>query len=185
VIDLEDYVRILDYLPQGHPDRSRSHREPIAYALGEDEFKLFELTPKENATLTVGDRAYIGKDVEKRDVIQHVKRRVSFEELTNAAHNELPFIILEIIKEKEERFVRFFNEAQAITTRFHMLELLPGLGKKTMWMIIEERKKGPFKSFEDVAKRVPAIRHPDKLIAKRIEMELSDPSQKYHLFAAR
>jgi putative nucleotide binding protein len=182
---LEDYVRILDHLPQGHPDRSRSYREPVAYALGEDEFKLFELTPKENVTLTAGDKAYIGKDIEKRDVILHVKRRVSWEELTNAAQSELPFIINEIVVEKAERFVRFFNEAQAITTRFHMLELLPGLGKKTMWLVIEERKKGPFKGFEDIAQRVPAIRHPDKLIAKRIEMELSDPSQKYHLFAAR
>ncbi len=182
---MEDYVRILDYLPQGHPEKSRAYREPVAYALGEDEFKLFELTPKENAALTIGDRAYIGKEIEKRDVILHVKKRVSFEELTNAAQSELPFIIHEIVKEKEERFVRFFNEAQAITTRFHMLELLPGLGKKTMWMVIEERKKGAFKNFEDVAKRVSALRHPDKLISKRIEMELSDPSQKYHLFAAR
>ena len=182
---MEDYVRILDHLPQGHPDRSRSYREPVAFALGEDEFKLFELTPKENITLTAGDRAYIGKDIEKRDVILHVKRRVSWEELTNAAQSELPFIISEIVVEKAERFVRFFNEAQAITTRFHMLELLPGLGKKTMWLVLEERKKGPFKGFEDIAQRVPAIRHPDRLIAKRIEMELSDPSQKYHLFAAR
>ena len=182
---MEDYVRILDHLPQGHPDRSRSYREPVAYALGEDEFKLFELTPKETAALTAGDKAYIGKDIEKRDVILHVKRRVSWEELTNAAQSELPFIVHEIVMEKQERFVRFFNEAQAITTRFHMLELLPGLGKKTMWLILEERKKGPFKSFEDIAQRVTAVRHPDKLISKRIEMELSDPGQKYHIFAAR
>ncbi len=182
---MEDHVRILDHLPQGHPDRSRSFKEPVAYALGEDEFKLFELTPKENVALTAGDRAYIGKEIEKRDVILHVKRRLAWEELTNAAQSELPFVIHEIVTEKEERFVRFFNEAQAITTRFHMLELLPGLGKKTMWLVLEERKKGPFKSFANLAERVTAIRHPDKLIAKRIEMELSDPSQKYHLFAAR
>ena len=182
---MEDYVRILDHLPQGHPDRARSFKEPVAYALGEDEFKLFELTPKENAALNAGDRAYIGKDIEKRDVILHVKRRLSWEDLTNAAQSELPFIIQQIVMEREERFVRFFNEAQAITTRFHMLELLPGLGKKTMWLVLEERKKGPFKSFKDIGTRVTAIRHPEKLVAKRIEMELSDPSQKYHLFVAR
>ena len=182
---MEDYVRILDHLPQGHPDRSRFEREPIAYALGEDEFKLFELVPREGVTLVAADRAYIGKDPARRTVIQHVKRRVGFEELTTAAQNEVPFLVQQIVKEKEERFVRFFNEAQAITTRFHMLELLPGLGKKTMWAILEERKKGPFKSFEDLAKRVPMVHHPEKLIAKRIEMEISDPAQKYHLFAAR
>ena len=182
---MEDYVRILDHLPQGHPERSRFEREPLAYALGEDEFKLFELVPKDGITLIPGDRAYIGKEAEKRDAIQHVKRRVGFDELTTAAQNEVPLVVQQVVKEKEERFVRFFNEAQAITTRFHMLELLPGLGKKTMWAILEERKKGLFKSFEDLAKRVSMVHHPEKLIAKRIEMEIADPTQKYHLFAAR
>jgi len=182
---VEDYVRILDHLPQGHPERSRFEREPVAYALGEDEFKLFELVPKEGATLIAGDRAYIGKEAERRDAIQHVKRRIGFDELTTAAQNEVPLIVAQIVKEKEDRFVRFFNDAQAITTRFHMLELLPGLGKKTMWAILEERKKGPFKDFEDLAKRVPTLRHPDKLIAKRVEMEISNPGEKYHLFVAR
>ena len=182
---MEDYARILDHLPQGHPDRSRFQREPLAYALGEDEFKLFELVPKEGATLVAGDRTYIGKEANQRAQIQHVKRRVGFEELTTAAQNELPLLIAEIVREKEDRFVRFFNEAQAITTRFHMLELLPGLGKKTMWAILEERKKGPFKAFDDLAKRVPMVHHPDKLVAKRIEMEVADPMQKYRLFAAR
>ena len=182
---MEDYVRILDHLPQGHPERSRFEREPVAYALGEDEFKLFELVPKEGATLIAGDRAYIGKEAEQRDAIQHVKRRIGFDELTTAAQNEVPLIVAQIVKEKEDRFVRFFNDAQAITTRFHMLELLPGLGKKTMWAILEERKKGPFKSFEDLAKRVTMVHHPEKLVAKRVEMEVADPTQKYHLFAAR
>ena len=182
---MEDYARIHDYLPQGHPDRSKYLREPLAYALGEDEFKLFELTPKDNAAITIGDRVYIGKDIDKRDVILHVKRRVGYEELTTAAQNELSFVIGQILKDKEDRFIRLFNEAQAITTRFHMLELLPGLGKKTMWAILEERKKGPFTSFEDLGKRVPTIHHPEKLLAKRIEMEIANPGEKYHLFVAR
>ncbi len=182
---MEDYARILDYLPQGHPDRSKYMREAVAYALGEDEFKLFELTPKDNAGITIGDRVYIGKDVDKRDVILHVKRRVGYEELTTAAQNELPFVVGQILKDKEDRFIRLFNEAQAITTRFHMLELLPGLGKKTMWAILEERKKGPFASFEDLGKRIPTIHHPEKLLAKRIEMEIANPGEKYHLFVAR
>lgn len=182
---MEDYARILDYLPQGRPESPRFKREPIACALGEDEFKLFELIPKENVTLAIGDRVYIGKEAEKRDLIFHVKRRIGYDELTNAAQSELPFIIQQIVNQKEEKFVGFFNESQAITTRFHMLELLPGLGKKTMWSILEERKKAPFVSFKDIAERVSSIHHPEKLVAKRIEVELSDPTQKYHLFAAR
>jgi len=120
-----------------------------------------------------------------RAEVLHVKRRVGYEELTTAAQKELPFVIAETVKEKEDKFVDFFNRAQAITTRFHMLELLPGLGKKTMWAILEERKKGPFKSFADLDQRVPSVHHPEKLIAKRIEMEISDPTQKYRLFVAR
>jgi putative nucleotide binding protein len=161
------------------------HREPVAFAIGEDQFKLFELVPKTGLTLNVGDRVYIGKDLDLRQEVLHVKRRISFNELTNAAQSELSFVIMQIIKAHEQRFVTFFNEAQAITTRFHMLELLPGLGKKTMWAIIEERKKGPFKDLADLAKRVPVAHQLDKLVAKRIEDELANPDEKYRLFVAR
>jgi putative nucleotide binding protein len=180
---MEDYAYVLDYLVRGH--HTRFKKEPLAYALGEDEFKLFELTPKENVGLTIGERVYIGKDIEKRELILHVKRRISYKELTNAAQNELPFVITTIVKSKEEKFVKYFNEAQAITTRYHMLELLPGLGKKTMWSILEERKKDPFKNFKDIADRVSTLHNPEKLIAKRIENELSNPEEKYHLFVAK
>ena len=60
--------------------------------------------------------------------------------------------------------------------------MLPGLGKKILFEILEERKKKPFESFKDISDRVPFLKHPEKLIAKRIEQELSDPNQKYYLF---
>ncbi len=182
---LEDYAHILDYLPQGRHEGGRFGKEPIAYALGEDEFKLFELIPKENATMVIGDRVYVGKEVEQREDILHVKRRISYDELTNAAQSELMFVIDKVVKEKEEKFVTFFNHAQSITTRFHMLELLPGLGKKSMWSIVEERRRGDFVSFDNLAKRVGSIHHPAKLVAKRIHLEISDPEQKYHIFVAK
>jgi putative nucleotide binding protein len=182
---VEDYARILDYLPQGLPDEKMFHREPVAYAVGEDQFKLFELVPKQGVNLAAGDRVYIGKDLDLRQEILHVKKRIGFNELTNASQSELPFVMLQIIKAHEPRFVQFFNESQAITTRFHMLELLPGLGKKTMWSIIEERKKGPFKDFADISKRVPLAHQIEKLVAKRIEQELANPDEKYRLFVAR
>jgi len=182
---MEDYAYVLDYLSQGLPDEKRFKREPIVYAFGETEFKLLELIPKPDAQITVGDRVYIGKDMEKRDKILHVKRRISYNDLTAAAQSELPYILAEVVKNNEERFVKFFNESTSISTRLHMLELLPGLGKKTMWAVLEERKKEKFKSYEDIAKRVPQLHHPEKLIAKRIELELSDPEQKYRIFVAK
>ena len=82
----------------------------------------------------------------------------------------------------EEHFINFFNEASAISTRFHTLELLPGLGKKMMHEILVERKKKLFTSFEDMQSRIHFLRSPDKLISKRVELELTDPNQKYRLF---
>ena len=182
---LEDYAYVLDYLPQGLPDEHRFKREPIAFGLGEDEFKILELMPKDDESLDIGDRVYIGKDMDKRDKILHVKRRIRFEDITNTAQNELSYVILKIVNTNQDRYVKFFNEAQAISTRYHMLELLPGLGKKTMWAIISERKKAPFDSFEDISKRVSSLHQPEKLICKRIVRELSDATQKYHLFVTK
>lgn len=182
---MEDYAYILDYLPQGLPNERRYKRGPVAYGLGTYQFKLLELSPKHDATLQVGERVYIGKEAEKRLKVLHVKRRIGYNDLTHAAQSELLPIIMEIIKAEPERFLKVYNEAQAITTRLHLLELIPGLGKKTMWAIVEERKKGPFKNFEDLENRVSTLHHPEKHLAQRIELELSDPHQKYHIFVAR
>ncbi|MBN1538923.1 MAG: DUF655 domain-containing protein [Candidatus Thermoplasmatota archaeon] len=179
---MEDYAYILDYLPQGHPDRKTFKREPIAFGLGELEFKLLELSPKPGVTMNIGEKVYIGKEMDDRHKIQHVKRRINYSDLTSAAQSELPFILEEIIKMNEDRFIRFFNEAQAITTRQHMLELIPGLGKKTMWHVIDERKKSPFTSFHDLTERINTLHQPEKLISKRIIEEMEDPSIKYHVF---
>ncbi|MDG6220786.1 MAG: DUF655 domain-containing protein, partial [Candidatus Thermoplasmatota archaeon] len=73
---MEDYAYILDYLPQGHMDEKRFHRQPTAYAIGDTEFKLLELTPKDGASILTGDRVYIGKEADRREKILHVKRRV-------------------------------------------------------------------------------------------------------------
>ncbi len=158
---MEEYAYILDYLPQGRADEKGYRKTPVALALGETEFKLLELVPKPDAGgINVGDRVYIGKDAEKRDKIAAVRRRISYKELTSAAANELPYIIEDIVKQREKFFVDFFNRAEPINTRMHTLELLPGLGNKTMWNILEERKKRPFESFEDLVQRIKTIHNP-------------------------
>ena len=81
----------------------------------------------------------------------------------------------------EQRFVEFFNKAQPLSTRMHQLELLPGLGKKHMWEIIEERKGEPFKDFNDLKKRVKLMPDPEKVIMKRILQEL-DGTEKHNIF---
>ena len=182
---MEEYARVLDFLPHGHPDSRRFKKEPLVLALGEQEFKLLELVPEEDCTVTIGDRLYIGKDPDRRCNIQHVKRRIGFEDLTSSAQSELPYAICSIIEDDVPRFIRMFNEAGPISTRYHTLELLPGLGKKTLFVVLDERQKEPFKDFRDLEGRVSALHQPEKILAKRIEMEIADTSQKYKIFVGR
>lgn len=179
---MEDYVYVLDYLPKGRGDLPPHKRQPLVYGLGENQFTLLELVPKRDATFTVGERIYVGKDPENRKKIAKIKGRVNYEDMTSTAHGEMPYVILDIVHNQKERFIKFFNESPAISTRFHVLELLPGLGKKMMHDILEERKKKPFESYEEMCERIDFLRAPDKLISKRIELELTDPNQKYRLF---
>ncbi len=179
----EEVARVLDYLPYGHVADSKSYQKhPLVQAIGEANFVLVELTPKDGIVPQVAARVYIG--IGERDVIDHVNRRIAYAELSNAAKAELPFAIGTIIEENEPRFVKFFNEAGPITTRMHALELLPGIGKKLMWAVINEKKKGPFKSLKDVSERVKGLHNPEKLLAKRIEEELMDEKVKYRVFTS-
>ncbi len=182
---MEEYAYILDYLPQGRADDKSYHKTPLLLAVGDDEFKLLELIPKQNAVVSVGERVYIGKNVDLRTKIISVKRRISYRDLTNAASTELPYTLENIVKEREPRFVEFFNKAEPINARLHSLELLPGLGNKTMWNIIEERKKSLFESFDDLTERVKTIHHPHKMIVQRIVQELQERHEKYKLFVAK
>ncbi len=183
-LSVEDYVYVLDYLPRGRGDLPPYKRKPVVYGIGENQFTLLELIPRSDATFSTGERIYVGKDAEKRKKIEKIKGRINFEDMTSTAHGELPYVILDIVhgSDSEERFVKFFNEASAISTRFHVLELLPGLGKKMMHEILGERRKKPFTSFQEMQDRIDFLRSPDKLIAKRIELELTDPNQKYRIF---
>lgn len=178
---MEDHAYILDYLPSGRPDE-RNRRGPIAYAVGAEEFVLFELIPQEGVNLLVGDRVYIGKDTDERDEIERVRGRVHYDDMTHNAQNELPYVLEDIVKSDPERFLNIYNEGGPISTRMHSLELLPGLGKKLMKAILEERRKEPFEDFEDLDERVPSLHQPEKIIAKRIEHEIMDETEKYHIY---
>ena len=177
----EEVARVLDYLPYGRTPDTRSYqKQPLIQAVGETNFVLMDMTPKEGVVPVAGTRVYIGSG--SRDVIDHVNRRIDFPELSNNARMELPFEIQTIVLEDEARFIRYFNEAGPITTRMHALELLPGIGKKLMWAVLNERKKGPFKSFADLMERVKGLHNPEKLITKRVEDELMDDRIKYRVF---
>lgn len=180
--DREEYVWVLDYLPYGKSvdGKSAYQKKPLVQAIGDKKFTLMELVPKNGVVPEIQSRVYIGPG--DRNEIDHVKQRIGYTDLTTGANLELPFILEAVVRFREERFVKFFNDAHPITTRLHMLELLPGIGKKLMWAIIDEHKKGDFKSFQDIRERIPSLHDPAKVISHRIEEELKDDFIKYRLF---
>lgn len=175
---------VLDVLMKGHPDDPRPvfKREPIVQAVGISQFKLLELVPK-TLDITIHENVYIGDG--EREKIERVKRRISYDELTQTARVELPYVVERLVAEKEPEFVQFFNKSISITPKLHMLHLLPGIGKKLMWEILAEREKKPFESFADISHRIKSIPHPEKMVANRILEELEDPNVKYHVFTSK
>ncbi len=176
----DEYAIVLDFLPKGY---GYGKPEPIAQVLGTSFFTLLEVVPREGFVLKAGDKVYIGSG--KREEIDHIKRRINYQKLTAFAKSELEQAVKRIVEENEQRFVDFFNKAQPVTVRLHQLELLPGIGKKHMWEILEERKKEPFKSFEDIKNRLKLLPNPKELIIKRILMEIKGEDDKYRVFVRR
>ena len=175
---IEEYALVLDFLPRG---RSSSFKpEPLAQVLGEEFFTLLEVIPKEGAALKAGEKIYIGK--ENREKIEFIKRRISFKELTSNSVAEIEQMIEKIVMEKEKNFVEFFNLSRSITIKRHQIELLPGLGKKHMLEIIDQREKKPFESFDDIKTRIHLMPDVTNTIVKRIMEELSGDEDKHFLF---
>ena len=180
---MENYAYILDYLPNGRQTERGFHREPLALAIGEDELKLFELVPRPGAKLATGQRIPLVAVGGAPPPIDHVRRRIGYDELTVAGRSELPNALERIVTTNAPKFLRFFNDSPAVSRRFHLLELLPGIGKKTMQQIVDERRRAPFTSFAEIEQRLH-LKSPEKLIVGRIEQELSGVEDKYRLFVA-
>ncbi len=175
----EENAVVLDFLEHGYPFEQGTLKSPIAQALGMDHLSLLELIPKKGVFLQPHQHVYIGEG--KREEIHHIKGRIPADKLTSTARNELRHVIEEIVKNKEKQFIEFFNKAQPLSMRMHQLELLPGLGKKHMWEIINARKAKPFESFEDLKKRVNLLPDPMNLVVKRILSEV-EGKEKYNIF---
>lgn len=173
----EEYSYVLDFMLTGKSSSTRT--EPLAQLIGTNWFTLLEATTKPGATLTIGEKVYIGQG--ERDKISLIKLRVSYNELTQTARSNIPGIITKMIGEEEKRFVNVFNTAGAVNIRQHSLELLPGVGKKHLNAILRERTAKPFESFEDIANRIPLLQDPVKLIEERIIEELQG-EQRFYLF---
>ncbi|MDY6778099.1 MAG: DUF655 domain-containing protein [Candidatus Nanohaloarchaea archaeon] len=170
----DDYAIVLDFLEHGRPG---GKDEPMAQVIGKENFNLLEVAIRDDVRPKVGEEVYIGDD--ERDTVKYIKGRITSDELTGNAESELDYVLEDLIEENEDRFVDFFNKAQPITTRQHSLELLPSVGKKHMWQIIEAREGGDFESYDDIQDRVELLPDPRTIINKRLKEELSGGCKRY------
>jgi len=177
----EEYAIVLDFLPNGYPfDKRPSHmKTPIAQAIGKDHLILLEIVPKKGSFLQPNEEVYMGEG--KREKVHHIIGRILSSKLTETAKSSLSFVIEDLVKKNEKKFVDFFNNAQPINARRHQIELIPGIGKKHMWEIIKAREEKPFESFEDIKNRIKLMPDPEKAIVKRLLLEL-EGTEKHNLF---
>ena len=174
-------VVLLDVLPNGRPDDDRppSRKTPVAYGLGTESFRLYELALDESADASVSDRVALGGPAVGR------YNEVEYDGLTRNAAAEVEYAVEEIVDAAERRFVDFYNEAGPITLRLHQLNLLPGVGKQLRNNVLDERKRGPFERFEEVSERVSGLHRPREVIVERIVEEVRKDDLKYRTFAGR
>jgi len=177
----EESAIVLDYLQNGYAfDKKPLHmKTSIVQAIGKNHFVILELVPKKDVHLQPHEEVYIGDG--KREKIHHIIGKLSLNRLTATAKNELEYVIKDIIHKNEKQFVDFFNRAKPLSTRMHQLELLPGVGKKHMWEIIEARNTKQFESIADLKQRVKLMPDPEKAIIRRILQEL-EGNEKHRLF---
>tara|TARA_Y100000310_G_C20443786_1_gene697356 strand:- start:169 stop:705 length:537 start_codon:yes stop_codon:yes gene_type:complete len=176
-MEKEEHAVILDYLPNGYPLEGKMM--PIAQAIGESNLVLLELVPRKGIALELGERVYIGEG--KREKIYYILGRLKKERISESSKEQIKAFIEKVVKEREKEFIEFFNKAESINKRIHQIELLPGLGKKYVKEIINQRDIKGFDSFEDMKKRIQNLPFPEKSVEKRILQELIE-DERYNLF---
>ncbi len=176
----EEFAVVLDYLPYGYPLENKMM--PVAQAIGTKNLTLLQLVPRRGIKLEVGEKVYIGE--KKREKIYYILGRLMENKMTETAKQQLESFIEEVINEKEQMIIDFFNNADAINTRLHQFELLPGFGKRHTSALLSERNKKLFESLEDLKKRVSNLPDPKRAIEKRLWDEILG-KEKYYLFMGK
>ncbi len=173
---------ILDLLLHGHPaeDRPSWAKSSLVQLITFPDWVLYEVkTDKHNSPKIQEKGTY--ETFLKEGKLKEVLKKMDYEELTATSKALLQPILEKEVLIYEEKFINFFNYSTSITPRMHALKLLPGIGKKHMWEILEAREKQKFVTFQDISDRT-SLSHPAKQIAQRIIKELQR-DVKYYLFS--
>lgn len=174
-------VFVLDFYPQGK-SLSRKYAEdfnPLAVVITADHFQFFDVILRSGENVPIGDSMTISSSRTNELKI----KQIGYNQLSDSAVSSLPEIVQEIVKISEARFIRFLNHARPLTSQMHQLQLIPGIGNKRLWQILEARKKSLFQTFEDFKDRT-GISDPILAFTNRIINEIKE-EEKYFLFTEK
>ena len=177
----EEYAHVLDFKPRGKSTTRKGRIGNIIIAIGDERLTLLEILGVEDTTFEIGEKIYIGK--EGRTKVQSVLGKLDYDVISSSAQSELRSVIETIVKNNEQRFVDYVNNAQPLTPRKHSLELIPGIGKTYLKVIIEQINKKKFIDYNDMEERA-GLKEPINHISKRILEEITGATQ-FKLFVKR
>ncbi len=176
-------IVILDILLYGHPEQSRPGwaKSSLAQVITFPDFVLYEVKLNKDSDIKVQEKDTYENFLKDRK-LGEVLKKIDYKDLTSTSKSLIESILEKEVLNYEEGFIYFFNHSTSITPRMHSLKLLPGIGKKHMWEIIEARQKQTFNTFQDIADRT-SMSHPARQVAQRIVKELQREGIKYYLFS--
>ncbi len=177
----EEHAYVLDFNPRGKSTTVKGRDGIMVTAIGEDRLTLLEILGIPNSTFEIGEKIYIGK--EGRTKVLSVLGKLDYEHISSSSQTELQTVVEDIVTENESKFVEYLNNAQPLTPRIHALELIPGIGKTYMKIMLEERDKKKFESYADLQERV-GFKDPIRHISDRIMDEITGESR-MNLFVKR
>ena len=177
----EEYAYVLDFCSMAKSKTVRGRDGIIITALGEERLTLLEILGAEDSIFDIGEKIYIGK--EGRTKVQSVLGKLDYKQISGSSQSEIDNVVKTIVTNNEERFVDYINNAQPLTPRKHSLELIPGIGKTNLKLIIEQINKQKFLNYKDMEKRA-GLKEPVKHLSKRIIEEISGETQ-FRLFVKR
>ncbi|MFW9928353.1 MAG: DUF655 domain-containing protein [Candidatus Thorarchaeota archaeon] len=149
----------------------------VLYVVGDEHFNLLKIYLKHPLIgKVIGDKINLKS---ANNEFYRIKR-ISLNQIPPGTVTDLEEMIKKIVEmEERTRFVKFFNEAKPITLKLHQLKLLPGVGHKRMWAILDARKTKLFESYKDIEERTGC--NAPQVIVKRILEELTG-NEKHILF---
>ena len=177
----EEYAYVLDYDSKGRSKTVRGREGIIVTAVGEERLTLLEILGSENSIFEIGEKIYIGK--EGRTKVQSVLGKLDYKQISGSSQSEIDNVVKTIVTNNEERFVDYINNAQPLTPRKHSLELIPGIGKTYLKLIIEQINKQKFLNYKDMEERA-GLKEPVNHLSKRIIEEISGETQ-FRLFVKK